>query len=309
MRQTRLSIGCKEWQRIVQTIGAEATGVLLYLRSLMRSMEAAEITIRIEELAGTLHEDQDHAAGLLEVIVAGGHLDRTDNSDGTITLHSKTEAAALAERKRKRSRNLRSLFCPKTGNSNSGPEIPENTIKSFTIEGDIPMAGNSVLKAEQKEKAPHTPQKIKTLTETTVREHTRESEPDLPVDALENEYIDVCATMRPSLRNAVDKAPDDVREAFYLYIRTRKEAGETWTDDRMRIAWLAALRIPEERRAESILAAAMGNWRTIRDAGQGCYFEKGTGRVVSLVRGPIEYRPKAVPNEEALGFLRRMRED
>jgi len=309
MRQTRLSIGCQEWQRIVQTIGAEATGVLLYLRSLMRSMEAAEITIRIDELARELREDQDHAAGLLEVIVAGGHLDRTDNSDGTITLHSKTEAAALNERKRKRSRAIRSLFFQKTGNSEPGPEIPKNTIKSFTVEGDIPMAGNSRPQAEQKEKAPHTPQKIKTLTETTVREHTRESEPDLPADSLEREYIDVCATMRPSLRNAVAKAPDDVREAFYLYIRTRKETGENWTDDRMRIAWLAVLQIPEERRAESILAAAQGDWKTIRDAGSGCYFEKSTGRVVSLVRGPIEYRPKAVPNEEALGFLRRMRED
>ena len=309
MRQTRLSIGCQEWQKIVQTIGAEATGVLLYLRSLMRSMEAAEITIRLEELAATLREDQDHAAGLLEVIVVGGYLNRTDNSDGTITLHSKTEAAALAERKRKRSRTIKSLFCPKTGNSEPSPEIPENTIKSYTVEADVMTVGNSGAKAEHKEKAPHTPQKIKTLTENIGREHTRESEPDLPVDSLEAEYLDVCGMMKPSLRNAVAKAPDDVREAFYLYIRTRKEAGENWTDDRMRIAWLAALRIPEERRAESILAAAMGNWRTIRDAGQGCYFEKGTGRVVSLVRGPMEYRPKAVPNAEALGFLRRMRED
>lgn len=60
------------------------------------------------------------------------------------------------------------------------------------------------------------------------------------------------------------------------------------TADRVRIAWLAARRIPPERRAESILAAAMANWKTIRDAGSGVYFEKSSGRIVSLVRGPVE---------------------
>lgn len=60
------------------------------------------------------------------------------------------------------------------------------------------------------------------------------------------------------------------------------------TADRVRIAWLAARRVPPERRAESILAAAMGGWKTIRDAGSGVYFEKGTGKIISLVRGPVE---------------------
>ena len=55
MKQKRLSIGCKDWQAILATLGPEAGGVLLYLITLMRSMQAAEITIRIEELAGGLN--------------------------------------------------------------------------------------------------------------------------------------------------------------------------------------------------------------------------------------------------------------
>ena len=120
------------------------------------------------------------------------------------------------------------------------------------------------------------------------------------MDQMEADYIDVCGCWPQSLREALRKEADDVREAFYLFVRTRQqESGETWTADRIRIAWLAARRIPAERRAESILAAAMGGWKTIRDCGSGVYFEKGTGRVVSLVRGPVEPREQSGVAREA----------
>jgi hypothetical protein len=148
---------------------------------------------------------------------------------------------------------------------------------------------------EEKEKAPHTQEKEKTLTEQSGSAHASAPvrEAELPVDKLEADYTDVCGLMPQSLRDAIRLEQDDVREAFYLYVRQRRdEEGSRWAGDRIRIAWLAARRIPAERRAESILAAAMGGWKTIRDAGSGCYFEKTTGRIVSLVRGPVEYKPQ-----------------
>jgi hypothetical protein len=147
----------------------------------------------------------------------------------------------------------------------------------------------------KRKKEPHTPQKEESLTE--IQTHTRSNktyeQPELPADSLEAEYIGICRLMPQSLRDAIRLEQDDVREAFYLYVRQRREEeGSRWAGDRIRIAWLAARRIPAERRAESILAAAMGGWKTIRDAGSGCYFEKNTGRIVSLVRGPVEYKPQ-----------------
>ena len=41
MRQVRLSIGCRDWQEIARTIGPEAAGILVYLRTLMRSMQSS----------------------------------------------------------------------------------------------------------------------------------------------------------------------------------------------------------------------------------------------------------------------------
>lgn len=153
--------------------------------------------------------------------------------------------------------------------------------------------GNSGRESREKEKAPHTPEKEKSLTESTGRAHTSTParEAELPADKLEAEYIDICGQMPKSLRDTIKTESADVREAFYLYVRQRREEeGSRWAGDRIRIAWLAARRIPAERRAESILAAAMGGWKTIRDAGSGCYFEKSTGRIVSLVRGTVEYK-------------------
>ena len=172
---------------------------------------------------------------------------------------------------------------------------------------------NQAKPESKKEKNPPTPKKEKSLTESTGRAHAsapvreaanastgrqqstapRVDQIDLAADQLEADYIDVCGLMPQSLRDAIRMEPDDVREAFYLYVRQRREEeGSRWAGDRIRIAWLAARRIPAERRAESILAAAMGGWKTIRDAGSGCYFEKTTGRIVSLVRGPVEYKPQ-----------------
>ena len=149
--------------------------------------------------------------------------------------------------------------------------------------------------SKQKEKEPRTPQKEESLTE--IQTHTRSNktceQPELPADSLEAEYIDVCGSWPESLRRAVRNEPEDVREAFYLYIRQREaEDDRTWSADQVRIALLAAKRVPQERRADSILAASMGHWKTIRDAGSGIYFEKETGRIVSLVRGTVEYKPQ-----------------
>ena len=167
------------------------------------------------------------------------------------------------------------------------------------------QTGNS----EEKERKPHTAKKEKSLTEISARPRNNETcaQSELPADALEAEFIDVCGLMQQSIRDAIKAEPDDVREAFYLYCRQRRTVeGSHWAGDRIRIAWLAARRIPAERRADSILAAAMANWKTIRDCGSGCYLEKSTGRVVSLVRGTVEQPKKEAP-AAALGFLSRMR--
>ena len=308
MRQTRLSIGCRDWQEIVRAIGPEAAGVLVYLRTLMRSMQASEISITLSELAETLRIPRDRAENALAAI-SPRYLERTD-AGGVITLRSPEEAKAMAERRRKQaakiatkcliensartSPGLRKFAAPLaneiSGNYENTSEIPKNEVKSYHTDFFMCYDGSS----REKEKAPRTPQKEKSLTEHQALAHSRTpvQEPELPADSLEAEFIETIGSWPKSLRDALKAEPEDVREAFYLYIRCKAQDGETMTADRIRIAWLAARRIPAERRAESILAAAMGNWKTIRDAGSGVYFEKGSGKIVSLVRGPVEYSPK-----------------
>lgn len=282
MRQTRLSIGCQDWQKIVRTVGPEAAGVLVYLRTIMRSMQASEITITLSELAETLRIPSDRAETALAAI-SPRYLERTD-AGGVITLRSPEEAKAAAERRRKQAAKIATKCL--SGNSGKALETPKNEVKSYHTDYFMCYDGSS----EQKEKEPHTPQKEKSLTESIGRApiRTREREPELPADHLEAEFIETIGFWPKSLREALKAEPEDVREAFYLYIRCKTQDGEKMTADRVRIAWLAARRVPPERRAESILAAAMGGWKTIRDAGSGCYFEKSSGRIVSLVRGPVE---------------------
>lgn len=286
MRQTRLSIGCQDWQEIVRVIGPEAAGILVYLRTLMRSMQASEITVTLSELAETLRIPSERAEKALAAISVR-YLERTD-AGGVITLRSPEEEKAAAERRRKQGAKIATKCL--SGNSGQAPEIPKNEVKSYHTDFFMRYRGTS----EKKEKEPRTPQKEKSLTESIGRApvRTRERDPELPADQLEAEFIETIGFWPKSLREALKAEPEDVREAFYLYIRCKTEAGERMTADRVRIAWLAARRVPLERRAESILAAAMGGWKTIRDAGSGCYFEKDTGRIVSLVRGPVESRPQ-----------------
>ena len=347
MRQTRLSIGCQDWQEIVRTIGPEAAGVLVYLRTLMRSMQASEISITVSELAKTLRIPSERAETALAAI-SPRYLERTDAAGGVITLRSPEEAKAMAERRRKQaakiatkclngnsartSPGLRKFAAPLaneiSGNSENTSEIPKNEAKTYHADFFMRYDGSS------REKDPQTPQKEKSLTEHQALAHSRapvqEPEPkassgrglstatrvddaELPGDELEAEFIEMLGSWPKSLRDALKAEPNDVREVFYLYIRTRQDNGERWTADRIRIAWLAARRIPADRRAESILAASMGNWKTIRDAGSGCYFEKGTGKIVSLVRGPVEYSPKNATEktnaELAVRLARSMRRD
>ena len=282
MRQTRLSIGCADWIEIVKTIGPEAAGILVYLRTLMRSMQASEISVTLSELAETLRIPPERAEKALAAI-SPRYLERTD-AGGVITLRSPEEAKAAAERRRKQAAKIATKCL--SGNSGKPPEIPKNEVKSYHTDFFMCYDGTS----EKKEKEPRTPQKEKTLTESIGRAptRTREREPELPADSLEAEFIEIVGSWPKSLREALKAEPEDVREAFYLYIRCKTQDGEKMTADRVRIAWLAARRVPPERRAESILAAAMGGWKTIRDAGSGVYFEKGTGKIMSLVRGPVE---------------------
>lgn len=299
MRQTRLSIGCQDWQRIIQTIGAEAAGILLYLRTMMRSMQTAEISITMRELATALQLSDETAETALASIEIAGYLSRSMDATGLITLRSAEEAAALSERRRKSAARLasRSRSWLDKLSGNSGPEIPaetpETTCKAYETEVFMEYHAPGGNSGREKEKAPHTPEKEKSLTEQSAHTHTSTParEAELPADGLEAEYIDICGLMPQSLRDTIKTESADVREAFYLYCRIRKETeGSHWAGDRIRIAWLAARRIPPERRADSILAAAMGGWKTIRDAGSGCYFEKSSGRIVSLVRGTVEYK-------------------
>ena len=331
MRQTRLSIGCQDWQEITAKIGPAATGVLLYLRLTMRKMQSAEITISTAELAAAMKLDTETVGNLLCMILDAELLDAVPGPDGLTTYQSKEEAAALADRFRKLASAVRRKFSPRpaavapetdgnseytlfTQNGNSGENKSstvavgsasraneDNIQKEHTTEVMMvydpktggsseyilsDQTGNSV----EKEKSPRTLKKEKSLTEQSGRAHVSTSvqEPELPADRLEAEFIDVCGSWPASLREALKTEPDETREAFYLYIRTRKEQEGNWSADRVRIAWLAARRIPAERRAESILDAAMGGWKTIRDCGSGMYFEKSTGRIVSLVRGSVE---------------------
>jgi len=311
MRQTRLSIGCRDWQAIIETIGPEAAGILLYLLSMMRSMQAAEVSIRISELAAALHLSDETAETALASIQAAGFLTRYVDMSGVITLRSDEEEKRQNEARRKRAARLLSRFQGQsTGQSGDtffdkngqSADSPQEVYSEVMMVYDPNSAKekshalfNQAKQESKKEKNPPTPKKEKSLTESTGHAHASAPvrEAELPVDKLEADYIDVCGLMPQSLRDAIRLEPDDVREAFYLYVRQRREEeGSRWAGDRIRIAWLAARRIPAERRAESILAAAMGGWKTIRDAGSGCYFEKTTGRIVSLVRGPVEYKPQ-----------------
>lgn len=311
MRQIRLSIGCRDWQAIIETIGPEAAGILLYLLSMMRSMQAAEVSIRISELAAALHLSDETAETALASIQAAGYLTRYVDMSGVITLRSDEEEKRQNEARRKRAARLLSrfqgqstgqsddIFFDKTGQSADGPQEVYSEVMMVYDPNPAQKKSHALFnhtgQESKKEKNPPTPKKEKSLTESTGHAHASAPvrEAELPVDKLEADYIDVCGLMPQSLRDAIRLEQDDVREAFYLYVRQRREEeGSRWAGDRIRIAWLAARRIPAERRAESILAAAMGGWKTIRDAGSGCYFEKTTGRIVSLVRGPVEYKPQ-----------------
>lgn len=340
MRQTRLSIGCQDWQETVRALGATAAAVYLYLRTLMRSMQAAKITITASELAEAVKIPADAAESALQAILAAGYFTATQR--GTeITLVCREEAKAQADMFRKRAARLLSRQVGQSGDADSphgqsGRAHPA-PIKSAAPRADGPSGQSGVLSAtsqdlsvkqyetdffmiyrgqpEEKEKAPHTPEKEKTLTEfiAPASMRTREREPELPADSLEADYIDVIGSWPDSLRKAIRAEKEDIREAFYLCLRKRQaDEGRAWSGDQIRMTWLAARRIPEERRAESILAWGMGGWKTIRDAGSGCYFEKDTGRVVSLVRGTVETRSAPIDKQNtdlAARLARNMRRD
>lgn len=340
MRQTRLSIGCRDWQEIVRAIGPEAAGVLVYLRTLMRSMQASEISITLSELAETLRIPSDRAETALAAI-SSRYLERTD-AGGIITLQSTEEEKQQADARRKRAARLLSRTSPgliqsaapradgqsagqsehtffdHNGQSANSPKEVYSEVAMFYDPDSVRQTkhalSDKIGKLEKKEKEPMSPQKEKSLTETRPAHASAPvHEAELPADSLEAEFIETIGSWPKSLRDALKAEPNDVREAFYLYVRTRQDEGERWTADRIRIAWLAARRIPAERRAESILAAAMGNWKTIRDAGSRCYYEKGSGKIVSLVRGPVEYSPKNATEktnaELAVRLARSMRRD
>ena len=316
MRQTRLSIGCQEWQETVKRIGPAAAGVLLYLRTLMRTMQVAEITISMRELASAMKLDTETVGNLICMILDAELLEAEPGPDGLTTYLCKEEAKAQADMFRKRAARLLAKHIGQSEETRGQSGVLTATSEDLSVkqyETDFFMIYSGP--SEKAEKEPHTPQKEESLTE--IQTHTRSNktceQPELPSDPLEAEYIDVIGSWPPSLRNAIRAEKDDVREAFYLFVRQRQtDAGKVWTADQVRIAWLAARRIPEERRADSILAAAMANWKTIRDVGSGMYFEKETGRIVSLVRGPVEARgtPADQSNSElATRLARTMRRD
>lgn len=350
MKQTRLSIGCRDWQETVRAIGPAAAAVYLYLRTLMRGMQSAEITVTLPELAEAVKLPQEATEGALRAIAAAGffviggaqaaraagqalHVDsfsdemsekRAGNAlrDSEITLFDPKEAAAQADMFRKRASRVlaRNRQAIESVRSSSDSPLGRSDGQSGVITATIGNLSEKQFKtdffmsyhgpSEQKEKEPRTPQKEESLTEiqTRTRSNMTCAQPELPADSLEAEYIDVCGSWPANLRKAVRNEAEDVREAFYLYLRKRQtEGGRTWSSDEVRIALLAAKRVPEERRAESILAASMGGWKTIRDAGSGCYFEKETGRVVSLVRGPVERRDAAAEDSLAVQIAKRMR--
>jgi hypothetical protein len=342
MRQTRLSIGCQDWQEITAKIGPAATGVLLYLRLTMRKIQAAEITISTAELAEALKLDAETVGNLLCMILDAELLDAVPGPDGLTTYQSKEEAAALADRFRKRAtaarRQLAARIVPgliqsaaahADGNSgdilsdqNGISQKEQKQVYSEVVMVYDPVTGGKSEHAffdqtgnsGETERKHHTAKKEKSLTESGGRASTSAPvrEAELPADKLEAEYIDICGAWPPSLRKAVREADDDTREAFYLFIRQREQnEGKRWSSDRVRTAWLAARRIPAERRADSILAASMGGWKTIRDCGSGVYFDKSTGRVMSLVRGPVQaVNPQGgTASRAARDFARRFREE
>ena len=138
MKQVRLSIGCRDWQQIIEAIGPEAAGVLVYLRTLMRSMQASEISVTLQELAEALRMPQDRAEKALETISAR-YLERVDTG-GVITLRSPEEAKAAAERFRKRVNRLNktnktdrtdSTNKKPFGNSGEAAEFPKNELNKY----------------------------------------------------------------------------------------------------------------------------------------------------------------------------------
>ena len=332
-KQARMSVGCRDWMETVAALGAEAAAVYLYLRMLMRSIQTGEISLTLSEIAQGVKLPQDRTAAALAVICAG-YMTRSDGPDGLITLSCPAEIRALSEAARKRAeRALKNskralgqseyIFFAQSGQSADSPTPPacEHTqniytsevMMTYTPEQDGPSEHalfDNLRPAGKNKKTPRTPEKEKSLTEHTAPAPA--STPELACDQLEANYIDVCGTMPPSLRETLRGQGDDVREAFYLYCRKKRdELGAKWTADAMRAAWLAARRIPEERRADSILAAYLGGWKTIRDSGSGVYFDKATGRVMSLVRGPVSpINPSGgTTSGAALGFLSKMRRD
>lgn len=332
MKQARISIGCKDWQKIVVELGPEAAGTLLYLITLMRSIQSAEVTVRADELANELHVSTQTAAAALDRIVEGGYLSRFQDPLGTITLRSVDEERRQAEARRKRAARILSrskfggqssgqsghIFFDQNGQSSDSPLEVYSEVALFYDPDSEQQKKHTLFNQNEsgmkKEKAPHTPEKEKSLTEHTGPAHvsTPAHEAELPTDQMEADYIDVIGAWPNSLREALRNETPDVREAFCLFIRTRQaDDGKAWSADKVRIAWLAARRIAPERRADSILAAAMGGWKTIRDCGSGVYFEKSTGRIVSLVRGPVEtVSPRGgTASDAAREFVRRMREE
>lgn len=340
MKKTRLTIACREWQAVTTEIGPAAAGVLLYLLAMMRDMQTAEIAIRIEELADALGIPPEAAEETLTRIESAGYLTRLDaDPSGVITLRSDEEEKKQAEARRKRAARLLSRFQGQStgqsgdtffdhgGQSADSPKEVHSEVMMIYDPNPTQEKSHALFdhtgNATEKEKESATKKIEKSLTERPcahadapasasagLRQSTspRVDQIELATDQLEADYIDIVGRMPNSLRNTLRKESDDVRESFYLYCRKKRgELGTRWTADSMRAAYLAARRIPAERRADSILAAYMGDWKTIRDCGSGVYFEKQTGRVVSLVRGPVEAPKKAEAPAAALGFLRNMR--
>ena len=316
MRQTRLSICCRDWQQTVLALGLDAAALYLYLRTIMRTMQAAEVTVTVSEIAEAVKQPAERVETALAAICAAGYFTKKGAraaQSATITLSCPDEKRALAEAARKRSARALArskkmcgqsgyIFFAQSGQSADSPASHADASEQKEYTSEVMMVyspeqdgmsehtlfeQNKREKQKNKKSPPHPQKTKKSLTESTGRADMREAE--LPVDGLETEYIDVIGSWPASLRNAIRGETDDVREAFYLCVRKRQDdEGRKWSADRVRMALLAAKRIPQERRAESILAWGMGGWKTIRDCGSGVYFEKETGRVVSLVRGTVQ---------------------
>lgn len=352
-RQARISIGADDLIAITAEVGAEAAGLYFYLRGLMRRAQTPEITLTLPEIAAAVKLAPEAAEAALSAICEK-YMVRKDDDGGMITLTSPSEERAQREAHRKRvsralsrsrhaidsltggrsrtcTTEVRSapradkqdgqsgyIFFDHSGQSADSPqelfcEVAMTYTPGESNEEKHTLFDKSTMQGK-KEKAPQTPEKEKTHTESGGLAHapTPVREIELPVDQLEAEFIDVCSSMQPSLRKTLREADPDTREAFYLYCRKkREELGSRWTGDSMRVAWLAARRIPSKRRADSILAAYQGGWKTIRDCGSGVYFEKETGRVMSLVRGPVEavHPQGGTASKAARAFARGFREE